>query len=150
MSSFANGVANERVNPILVEALIGNTIRKAALATHGTSGPSMADAYVWQHMLVSFNTASDELCSTVADVTQRLATEYVDPTGLLPLLNNCLIPLDKDPGVRPVGIGEVLVCIIGKLVMTVLKKDMLVASHTGLCIPPCWLRGCNPCSVASV
>ena len=46
----------------------------------------------------------------------------------MPLLNNRLIPLDKNPGVRPIGIGEVLRRIIGKSLMTVLKSDITRAA----------------------
>ena len=50
------------------------------------------------------------------------------------LLNNRLIPLDKNPGVRPIGISESLRPIIGKAIMTVLKKDiMLAAGVTQVC-----------------
>ena len=59
-------------------------------------------------MLVSFKTASEELCCAVADVARRLARECVDPVGVTSLLNNRLIPLDKNPGIRPRGIGETL------------------------------------------
>ena len=36
------------------------------------------------------------------------------------------IPLDKDPGVRPIGIGEVLRRIVGKAVMTTLNQDIIM------------------------
>ena len=36
-----------------------------------------------------------------------------------------LISLDKSPGVRPIGVGEVLRRIIGKAILTVLKSDIL-------------------------
>ena len=39
-----------------------------------------------------------------------------------------LIPLDKMPGVRPIGVGEVLRRIIGKVVMSVVRKDVLNAT----------------------
>ena len=36
-----------------------------------------------------------------------------------------LIPLDKNPGVRPIGIGEVIRRIIGKAITTVIKSEIL-------------------------
>ena len=39
-----------------------------------------------------------------------------------------LIPLDKSPGVRPIGIGDILRRIIGKAVMAVIKPDVLEAT----------------------
>ena len=35
-----------------------------------------------------------------------------------------LIPLDKNPGLRPIGEGEVLRRITGKVVMKVVKEDI--------------------------
>ncbi len=68
----------------------------------------MGDAYIWRRMMVSFKAASKDLCDAVAEVARHIASQEVDPVGLSPLLNNRLIPLSKNPGVRPVGIGEVL------------------------------------------
>ena len=36
-----------------------------------------------------------------------------------------LIPLNKMPGLRPIGVGEVLRRIIGKIVMSTLKSDVV-------------------------
>ena len=41
-----------------------------------------------------------------------------------------LIPLDKQPGVRPVGIVEVLRHTVGKVIMRSLKRDVLKAPGT--------------------
>ena len=116
------------VNPIVFDELTVDTVRRAALATHGAAGPSMANSYVWRRILVSFTAASRDLCDAVAGVARRLATEHVDPACLLFLLNNRLIPLDKDPGIRPVGVGEVLRRIIGKSILMIIKRDVMPAA----------------------
>ena len=42
--------------------------------------------------------------------------------------------MDKSPGVRPIGVSEVLRRIIGKAIMTVLKSDILnVTGYQELC-----------------
>ena len=37
---------------------------------------------------------------------------------------NCLIVLDKCPGIRPIGINECLRCIVGKAVMLAAANDV--------------------------
>ena len=44
---------------------------------------------------------------------------------LEPLLACRLIPLNKNPGFRPIGIGEILRRIIGKTVARVIKQDVM-------------------------
>ena len=130
------------VNPILFESLTGEVVRKTALATHGAAGPSMGDAYIWRRMMVSFKSASKDLCDVVAEVARHIALQEVDPVGLSPLLNNSLIPISKNPGVRPVGIGEVLKHIIGKSLVSVLKRDITkAAGSTQVCAGH--LSGCE-------
>ena len=60
-------------------------------------------------------------------MARRLATEYVDPVGLEAFLANRGIPLDKCPGLRPVGVGEILRRIIGKAVLGVISVDVQAA-----------------------
>ena len=50
----------------------------------------------------------------LADFTKRLPTIQYDPQLLEAYIACRLIPLDKDPGIRPIGIGQVLRRIIGK------------------------------------
>ena len=103
-------------------------MQRTALTTQGAAGRSMGDAYIRRCMLVSFKSASKDFCDAVAEVAQHLASQQVDPAGLTPLLNNRLIPLDKNPGVRPIGIGEVLRRIIGKSLINLFKRDIMQAA----------------------
>ena len=57
-------------------------------------------------MCFSFHDASRDLCNAVAAVGRRLCTTFVDPVGLKALTSSRLIALDKQPGVRSIGIGE--------------------------------------------
>ena len=65
----------------------------------------------------------------------------VDPSGLAAYTACHLIPLNKNPGIRPFGVGEVLQRIVGKIVMKVARQDLqhaadssqLCASQIGGC-----------------
>ena len=51
-------------------------------------------------------------------------SEFVDPSGLEALLANRGIAIDKSPGLRPVGVGEILRRIIGKAIMVVTGEEV--------------------------
>ena len=82
----------------------------------------------WRHLCTSFRTASSDLCHSLASVARRISTSFVDPDTSQPLLNCRLIALDKNPGVRPIGIGETSRRIIAKAVLQVVKQDVLDAA----------------------
>ena len=67
------------------------------------------------------------LAMSLASVARRLCTSYVHPTGLSSLVAGRLIALDKNPGVRPIGVGEVARRIICKAILTILNFDILEA-----------------------
>ena len=79
-------------------------------------------------MVCSFKETSVDLCKAVADVARRIATEYVDPVALSHLLSNKGLPLDKLPGVRPIGIGEIKRRIIGKAIVEAANLDIQKAA----------------------
>ena len=62
-----------------------------------------------------------ELRTQIAILAGKLATETLDPLTLEAYVSCRLIPLDKNPGVRPIGVGEVLCRMVGKCVGWVLK-----------------------------
>ena len=56
--------------------------------------------------LTQFGQQSVEISKTIAEIVEKLATEEVNPE-LTESYNACrLMPLDKNPGVGPIGIGE--------------------------------------------
>ena len=60
-------------------------------------------------------------------MAQRLCSALVDPVGLRALLACRLITQDKNPGIYPIGICEVMRCIIAKAVLTVTRSDIMEA-----------------------
>ena len=83
----------------------------------------------------SFGSASLQLCQAIADVAKVLCSEDVNPDCLTEFIACRLIPLDKGdtkeskPGVRPIGDGEVLRRLIDKLVVGVIKGDIITAAE---------------------
>ena len=111
-------------HPIIFDSIDGKTIKETILRTQGSAGPSGIDASGWRRLGTSFSRASSDLCNNIAMVARRICTEYVDPESLSSLIACRLIALDKNPGVRPIGVGEVVRRIIGKAVLGVLKEDV--------------------------
>ena len=106
-------------------------ILKAEMLTKGGSGPSGIDVDGWRKILTSrsFGTASSYLCKTFALFVKRLFLKEIKNAESLESFIACrLIQLDERPGLRPIGVGEVLRRIAGKAVMILLKKDVLQAA----------------------
>ena len=109
----------------------GELIREAALRIKGSGGPSGVDANGFKGMLAckSFKKSSTKLCDSLATLTRRLYTEFVDRLTIEPIVASRLVPVDKGNGeVRPIGVGEVIRRIIGKCVTRVVKQDVIDAS----------------------
>ena len=111
-------------------------VKEAALKTKDGSGPSGLDADGWTKILVSksYGTINAALRRAFANVIKKICTEKLpvdttkDETPLEAFLACRLIPLDKNPGLRPIGVGEVLRRIAGKVVMKVVKEDIKKAA----------------------
>ena len=93
----------------------------------GSSGPSGLDSIAWKRLCSSFKSASVDLCNSIASLTRRLCSSYVDPQGISSLTACRLVTLDKHPGVRPIGVGETLRHLISKAVLHVTRDDILKA-----------------------
>ena len=85
-------------------------------------------------MVGSFGTASSALCGSLAATARRLCVDLVDPKSISALTACRLIALNKNPGVRPIGIGETARRIIAKAVLSIVGGDMQdVAGTAQLC-----------------
>ena len=119
---------SESVHFVKFETIDGELVRKACMKTRGGSGPSGMDADGWRHILLSknFGDAPNDLC-TIASVIKKLCTGKLRSNNIEALLASRLIPLDKHPGLRPIDVGEVLRRITGKVVVSVLRKDVIAS-----------------------
>ena len=115
---------SEPINPIMFDSLNADAIHQAALHTQGSAGPSGLDAHAWRRLCSSFKSASHNLCSALSNVAKRIATTHVNPEGLSAFVACRLIPLDKCPGVRPIGVGEVPRRIIAKAILRIVGSDV--------------------------
>ena len=121
---------------IIFEEITSNQVQKIAKNMKGSGGPTQVDSEIWRDFICSkaYGKASTNLCQSIAGLSKRLCTEDIHHSCLKEFLANRLIPLDKGetkegkPGVRPIGIGEVLRRITGKLLIGVIKNDIIDAA----------------------
>ena len=120
-----NGPVN-RVMPSYFNEIDKNVVFKSVSMTKGSGGPSQHDAEQFRRLLMSnkYKKKNKELQFQLATLAQRLATDYLDPNILEAFVACRLIPFDKNPEMRPIGIGEVNRRIVGECISWVLCKDI--------------------------
>ena len=107
-------------------------IKKAAIKTKGVCDPSGCDADNWRTILISnqFGSSPPYLRTSVANFIKRLCSTNIHlsnserDNGLEAFTASRLIPLNQNPGVRPIGVDGVLRRIPGKVVLYIAKKDV--------------------------
>lgn len=115
------------VNAVVYDVIDEDMIMRAAKTTKGGSGPSGMDANGWIKIIASrvYGDTGTDLRKAIAKFARRLCHEEVNDNSLEAYLGCRLVPLDKNPGLRPIGVGEVLRRIIGKAVMYASKNDVI-------------------------
>ena len=95
----------------------------------GAAGPSQLDTVQYRRILCSkqFQKEGKDLRDQIATLAKRLAIDVL-PTSLEAYTANRLIPLDKNPGIRPIGVGEVLRRLKGRAIALELKQDVKEAA----------------------
>ena len=89
------------------------------------------DAEVFKRMLCSKNYAQDGkmLREEISLMCFRLCTMHHCPGLLAPLTSCRLLALDKNPGVQPIGVGEVLRRLLGKCIVHAFKDTIKEATR---------------------
>ena len=86
-------------------------IYNAAMITKGSAGPSGMDTQLYRRRILcstNFHAEGKLLREEIATMTGNLQKTSYHPS-LLESFTSCrLVPLDKNPGILPIGIGEVL------------------------------------------
>ena len=120
----------ETIKPYLYESIDEQAVLKAALRTKGSAGPSGMDSELYRRVLCSknFNANGKALREEIATLAKNIATKSYHPSLLEPYVASRLIPIDKNPGIRPIGVGEVLRRIVGKVISQNLKEDICDAA----------------------
>ena len=117
----------EKIHPVQFESIIEELIRRAAIKTKGGSGPSGMDADGWRRIPASnrFGTANSDPRKLFGNVVKKLCTDLIETQTIEALLSCRLILLDKNPGLRPIGVGEVLRRTYRIVIVSVLKNDVI-------------------------
>ena len=111
--------------PSIFEQINAKTVRKSALKPWSLRSRCV-------RMEKDINSLQPDIhwaCKTIAKLSYTIASKVAP-------MNSCrLIPLDKNPGVRPIGIGEVLRRIIGKTITQCIKSDLKnIGKNFQLCL----------------
>ena len=94
-----------------------DTVEKVASRLHGSAGPSGTDAVALRDWLLRFGEDSKILREELAAIARWLANHHPPWAAYRALMACRLVALDKQPGVRPIGIGEVYRRLIAKCVI---------------------------------
>ena len=103
-------------------------VEKVARRLSGSAGPGGTDSIALQHWLLRFGESSKRLRAVVAEFAGWMANDSPPWAAYRALMANRLVALDKCPGVRPVGIGEIFRRLLAKCV-----RHEAGAEATGAC-----------------
>ena len=107
--------------------ITSSTVEKQARKLFGVSGPSGSDANHWFDALIRFGLESSRLRDLVSQLDNLIANEIISWRKIKALFSCRLIALDKQPGVRPIGIAETSRRLLGKAVADLTGDDLAYA-----------------------
>jgi len=110
-------------------------VEKTARKLHGSGGPGGSTSEQWSDFILRHGKKSAILRDSIATLTMKLNEEIVPWSKIKALMANRLIAIDKCPGVRPIGIGEVLRRIMAKCIILATGDDVIqTCGYDQLCV----------------
>ena len=90
------------------------------------------DEYGWRKILRSnnFGDTHVDLRKAIANFIKKICTGKVSAVSIEAFVACRLVPLDKNPRLRPIGVGEILRRITGKVTVSVLKKEVVSSAES--------------------
>ena len=96
----------------------------------GGAGPGGTDSVSLQHWLLRFGAVSAELRQIVGDFVEWLGNGRPPWAAYRALMSGRMIALDKQPGIRPVGVGETWRRLMAKCLLKVAGPEAKSACST--------------------
>ena len=111
--------------PTLVDVdATADHVNKVATFLSGSAGLSGLDAAQWQNLLLKHGGASKRLREAMASLTRRLSNSIVAWDDICAMKAKKLIALDKCPGIRPIGVGDVADRLCAKIIIEITGEDV--------------------------
>ena len=121
----SNDIVDDNDLPALMDVSVtSGHIERVARALHGGAGPSGTNSGHWRSFLLRFGTQSAKLRDAIAGLIGVMANGIIEWSLIKALMSCRLIALDKNPGVRPIGVGEVLRRLMGKVMVLCTGEDV--------------------------
>ena len=124
--SFEPMEDDEWTTPIPVN-VSSDIIESVATRLTGAAGPDGVDSVDLKHWLLRFGKESEALRQELAHWTDWLANHHPPWAAYRALMAGRLVALDKQPGVRPLGIGSIFRRLMAKSVIKVIGRQ---ATHS--------------------
>ena len=85
----------------------------------------------WRRILCSnkFGDANVDLRKAITNFIKKICTEKMSAVSIEAFVACRLILVDKNPGLPPIGVGEILRRITGKVIVSVLKKEVVSSAE---------------------
>ena len=110
--------------------MIDENIEQNAKKLSGSVGPSEIESISMSHWLLKFGGSSAILRNSIASVVEWLANGYPPWAAYHVMIWGRLVGLDKCPGVRPIGIGDILRRLLYKMMLFVLDNEAAMVYGT--------------------